>query len=229
MSAREALSLLGLTEHSDSRQLRGAYLAAVKAAHPDKPGGDAERLRRVIEAHDVLRAQSAPEPPPPRAPARRGPARPAARRLEITPFEAAVGGLKSVPLEGHGEIVVRLPAGLRVGDLVAVGDGAMTVAIPSTDGAAVIGDHLCLTVRVERMTLSSGGEVRLTTPRGPIALRITPQDGARGMTRVAGAGLPARGTHGQGDLIIKLEPEADAGFETRTRVLLRRFVANWAA
>ncbi|HEX4180725.1 MAG TPA: molecular chaperone DnaJ [Caulobacteraceae bacterium] len=220
MSGREALAVLGLAA-ADPRQLRKAYLAAVKAVHPDKPGGDAERLRRVIEAYEVLLARPSPAacPPP----------RPASRQLEITPAEAMLGGAVSVPLQGGGAMSLQIPPGLRVGDLVAVSGGALTVSIIAADGLAIVGNHLCLTLKVEKSILSAGGDVQARTPRGPLNLNISPQDGARGLVHVAGGGLPERGHHPRGDLLVKLEALAAPVFESKARVLLRRFAASWAA
>jgi hypothetical protein len=63
----EALDLLGLPAAADGETLRRAFNAAVKAAHPDRPGGDHERLRLVIEAYRLLQlrppaANAAPAP-----------------------------------------------------------------------------------------------------------------------------------------------------------------------
>lgn len=226
MGVRDALGVLGLAARADAGQLRGAYLAAVKMAHPDKPGGDAERLRRVVEAYEFLKA-SGPAPssqrPVPRPP------RPATKPLEITPVEAVLGGLRQVTLEGVGETSVRLPPGLRVGDLVAVSGVAMTVSISAADGAAVVGDHLCLTVRVDQAVIVDGGSIEVSTPTGTLRVRVTRQEAARGLVRVADGGLPPRGRHGQGHLFIRLAAASSAPYETRSRYLLRRFVAAWAA
>ena len=225
MRATDALGVLGLTGEVDPRRLRAAYLSAVKAAHPDRPGGDAERLRTVIEAYETLRSRPAPRPAPPRA----APPCTAPRTLEISPAEAVLGGLRSVVLEGLGEVAARLPAGLRVGDLVAVSGVALTVAISGKDGTTIVGDHLCLTVQIDREMLAGGGRLEISTPGGTLEVRVTRQDVARGLARVAGAGLPARGRHAQGHLFLRLEPRAVTGVETRARLLLRRFTAAWAA
>jgi curved DNA-binding protein len=223
MSARDALDLLGLDAGAGPDGLRGAYLAAVKTAHPDRPGGDAERLRRVIEAYDVLRAQ------PARASSLPTPSRPASQPLEITPAEAVTGGLKIVSIEGAGEASVRLPMGLRVGDIIAVSGVAMTVAIRGGGDMAVVGDHLCITLAVDPAVLAGGGTIEVSTPRGVRSVRISAQDAARRLARIADGGLPARGRHVQGDLVIKLKAKPVEAFESRTRVLLRRFTAAWAA
>lgn len=233
IAARDALSVLGLAEHAEPRRLRDAYLTAVKAAHPDKPGGDAERLRRVIEAYELLRDRRAPEPPPAFAqsasPTKSTP-RPTSRRLEITPMEAVFGGVRSVPMRGVSDVSVRLPPGLRVGDLVGVSGVVMTVAISSDDSATIVGDNLCLTVPVDRTFLAIGGNLEVSTPTGPLQVQVSRQEAVRGLVRVDGARLPVQGRHPRGHLFIKLEPAAAAAYgETRTRLLLRRFTAAWAA
>jgi curved DNA-binding protein len=225
MSVRDARTVLGLAEGDDPRRLRDAYLAAVKASHPDKPGGDAERLRCVVEAYALLK--SAPAAPTNPLPTR--PAKPTSRTLALTPDEAMLGGERSVPLERFGSVVVRLPPGLRVGDMVAVSGVAMTVAINAGEGAAIVGDHLCLTVRVDRAFLAVGGDLEVATPAGPLKLRVSRQDALRGIVRHPGGGLPARAGHAQGDLLVRLTAAASPSAESRAQVLLRRFVASWAA
>ncbi|MCQ4005278.1 J domain-containing protein, partial [Klebsiella pneumoniae] len=40
-AVRDALSTLGLQDAADAESLKAAFRAAVKAARPDQPGGDA--------------------------------------------------------------------------------------------------------------------------------------------------------------------------------------------
>jgi len=230
---RNALGVLGLADHAEPRQLRDAYLTAVKAAHPDKPGGDAERLRVVIEAYEMLRDRRAPDPTPAfgaaASPTEQTP-KPSSRKLEITPLEAVFGGVRSVPMRGTGDVSVRLPPGLRSGDLIGVSGVVMTVAVASDDRATFVGDNLCIRVQVDRTLLATGGDLEVPTPAGPMRIQVSRQDAARGLVRVDGARLPAQGRHVQGHLFIKLErPVVAAEGETRTRVMLRRFAAAWAA
>jgi len=232
-AVRDALGVLGLAEYAEPRQLRDAYLTAVKAAHPDKPGGDAERLRQVIEAYELLRDRRAPDPAPAfsqsASPTASTP-KPSSRKLEITPLEAVFGGVRSVPMRGSGDVSVRLPPGLRNGDLIGVSGVVMTVAIASDERATFVGDNLCIRVEVDRGLLAAGGDLEVPTPAGPIQIQVSRQDAARGLVRVDGARLPAQGRHAQGHLFIKLErPVVAADGETRTRVMLRRFAAAWAA
>jgi curved DNA-binding protein len=230
MSARDALEVLGLESAADPAGLRGAYLAAVKRAHPDRPGGDAERLRQVIEAYEALRDRRAPEPAIEFTSTESPPPRPTSRRLEISTMEAVFGGSRAVPMRGCGDVQVRLPPGLRDGDLIVVSGVPMTVAIVVDDRAAIVGDNLCLRIKVERAFLHTGGALETPTPAGPFRVQVSRQDAARGLVRVDAAQLPTQGRRAPINLVIKLEaaPRA-AGDETRTRTLLRRFTANWAA
>lgn len=207
---REGLSALGLGFDTDPGQLRRAYLAAVKAAHPDRPGGDPARLRRVVDAYNFLCAQ--PHPANDAATSSPGPTKSASAskstlpRLEITPTEAALGGIRSMTLDGAGQVSVRLPAGLRAGDRLRVSGTLLQVQVSAGDGVAVVGDHVCVTVEVDRSTLAGGGLLDVPTPTGTIKAPVSPQDAIRGLVRVAGGGLPARGRNPQGHLYVRLCP-----------------------
>jgi len=50
ISITQARLILGVDAAAGDEVLRRAFRAAVKASHPDRPGGDGERLRQVIEA-----------------------------------------------------------------------------------------------------------------------------------------------------------------------------------
>lgn len=227
--AAEAARLLGVDPDCAEDTLTAAFRAQVKRTHPDRPGGDAERLRAVIAAYHHLRAR-------PRAPrsvgARVAPVRaPGPAILEISAMEALFGVRRTIAAAGGRSRLARLPAGLRAGERVRLGGEVMTVAIASAGAFAVIGDHVCLTQAVEPQVLRQGGLVRVETPRGPRQVRITRQDAIRGLARLSGAGLPARGVRPQGDLLIwlKTEAEAEVRLETPAQVKLRRFTADWAA
>jgi len=92
----------------------------------------------------------------------------------------------------------------------------------------VRGDDLWLTVAVAPSTLAEGGRISLETPLGRRIVWVTKKAGERGLVRLAGQGLPARGRHLQGHLFIRLAPNASCA-DTAARTLLRRFAAAWAA
>jgi len=222
--AVSAARILGVDPEIDPEGLKRAFRAAVKAAHPDRPGGDAERLRMVIEAFEWLSAHPAtkpafvgerPEPPP---------------ILEITPVQALCGGRQRTRTWDGREIYVSLPPGLRAGDPVRIAGRMMNIAITSSDGAAVIGDHLCLSANVDPQVLRLGGTIIVETPLGPHSLRVTRQDGIRGLVRVAGKGLPPRAGRPRGDLLLRLWPVASSQTEpSEAQTKRRQFMADWAA
>ncbi|HEY2659313.1 MAG TPA: molecular chaperone DnaJ [Caulobacteraceae bacterium] len=223
IDAARAAQTLGVDPACGAEALRVAFRVAVKRAHPDRPGGDADRLRAVIGAYEYLRAYPALEPvttirraPPP--------------ILEITPLEALTGVRRPVAASDGGVRCARLPAGLRAGDRVRLAGDVLVVTITSQGGLAVIGDHLCVSLEVESGVLRQGGSVRVDTPMGARHLRITRQDAIRGLARLTGEGLPARAGRPRGDLLVWLRPAlARERVETTARAKLRRFTADWAA
>ena len=226
MEIAAALRLLQLAPGADAEGLRDAFRRAVKAAHPDRPGGDGERLRQVIEAYRRLGA--APAKPAPSAPPAAEPDDVAAR-IEITTLEAVVGGWSRVRLGGGRELSVRLPAGLRAGEPVRILGRSFKVAIVGARGARVTGDDLLMTVQAPRALIESGGRLTIETPAGEAAVWISKADGARGFARLRGLGLPARGARPAGDLILSLKAAPDTRFDTPLQAKRRQFAAAWAA
>ena len=203
--------------------LRRAYLTAVKASHPDRPGGDANRLRAVIAAYALLKVAPQARTRGVAAPA------PMAEPLVITPIDAVMGGSKVIRLSPGREVRISLPAGLRHGDRVRVGDRVLTVTVRTEAGASVLGDHLCLTAAVDRGVLVHGGRVTIATPTGEQVVWISRAAAARGFVRLVGLGLPARGAHPRGHLFVRLRVSGAETVERASRDLLRRFAAAWAA
>jgi curved DNA-binding protein len=218
LGVEEARLILGVDASAGDEALRRAFRAAVKLAHPDRPGGDDARLRRVIEAYRRLR----PDAPPPRD------RRPRIQSLIITPADAVLGGWRTARL-GAREVRLHLPAGLREGEPLSLDGRPVTVAIAGEDGAAVLGDHLCLTVRVAPSLLRRGGRVYVDTPMGSQAVWVSRPDAAKGLARVEGGGLPARGGHARGHLFVRLLAAKEQVPETVVQRKLRRFTAAWAA
>ena len=85
-----------------------------------------------------------------------------------------------------------------------------------------------ITVTVDPRTLAQGGRVALDTPLGRRIVWITRRAADRGLVRVVGQGLPARGAHPRGCLFIRLAA-ARHSTDSAARTLLRRFTAAWAA
>lgn len=223
--ADEARLVLGVDAGADDEALRRAFRSAVKRTHPDRPGGDDERLRQVIEAYRALR-------PAATVSLERRPRLP---RMTITPADALLGGWRPVRLPDGHTVHLHLPSGLREGERLSVDGRELAVAIAGDEAVAVLGDHLCLSVQVAPAFLRQGGRLCIDTPAGPCAFWVSGQDAAKGLVRVLGQGLPPRGRHGQGHLFVRLlaaweEPEADIPAPTSAaQNKLRRFAAEWAA
>jgi curved DNA-binding protein len=219
-----ARRLLGVAPDADADVVRQAFRLAVKAAHPDRPGGDGERLRQVIEAYRRLDAtrEAPPAPEPAPTPDREV-------RLRITPAQAMIGGWTRLRLDDGRVLSVRLPEGLRAGERVRISGRTCKIVIANDRRAAVAGDDLLLVVQVSRALMQEGGRLSVETPAGETSVWITKADAARGFARVNGLGLPARGLRPAGDLLLRLRLASDARFDTPTQAKRRRFAAAWAA
>ena len=237
MSAGQARELLGLPSDADAAALGRAYRTAVKAVHPDLGGGDPERLRQVIEAHRLLKSLRETRvvfTPAPQNPA----AGPQMLPVKVTLEEAVKGGRRRLALPDGRTLEVRLPKGLRTGDVLRVRrakgeDLLVHISLQPEPGVTVRGGDLWLEVTAPVGQVKAGARLELDTPRGRRAL-IAPDGVAEGKPiRLKGQGLPARGGHPAGDLILKLRLDGSAQeptlAEPTAKSLLRRFSARWAA
>jgi curved DNA-binding protein len=219
-----ARELLDVGPLATSSEIRGAFREAAKLAHPDRAGGGGERFREVVAAYHRLQhtpvADRIIQPPAPRAEP--------PGVLAITPLVALQGGPASHRLADGRTVRIRLPAGLRTGDTVRAGGASLTVAITGDAAMLVRGDDLWISVTVDPRTLVEGGRIALETPLGRRIVWVTKKAGERGLVRVVGQGLPARGSHPQGHLFVRLAARRGQA-DSAARTLLRRFTAAWAA
>lgn len=217
-SAQDAArALLGVGKDADEHALRKAFRTAAKQAHPDRPGGDAERFRAVLDAYHLLRAAPSAvlalderhETP-----------------VTIDPATALSGGSVEA-WTANRQLRLNLPPGLRAGDKVRADGALFRIVIGATDTMQVRGDDVWMSCTVDQAVLDRGGRVSIETPLGRRVVWLTERAGQRGLVRVAGQGLPARAHHAKGDLFLRLEPAKPA--ESTVRARLRRFAATWAA
>ena len=237
MSARPASSLtlsaaralLGVAPGAGERELRAAYREAAKRAHPDRPGGDAALFRDVLAAYRLMQDQ-----PPPRAihfppactpAAAEGPVKQATLELDVA--TAVSGGAMDLAIDGR-KLRLKLPPGLREDDKVRVDGVTFVVRHKSAREALIRGDDLWLTGKIDRRVLAEGGRVEVDTALGPRLAWISTKAASRGLVRLPGQGLPARGQHAAGDLFLRLETVSSSA-ESAARSLLKRFAAAWAA
>ncbi|HYC96928.1 DnaJ C-terminal domain-containing protein [Brevundimonas sp.] len=225
-SIAEAHALLGLTGPTAEPVLTAAFRAAVKAAHPSAPGGDADRFRRVIAAWRLIQshearplALAAPIAPPPSPPV-----------LAIGPIEALNGGHVAVRLAGR-TLNIHVPKGLRSGEhlrLRGAGGGGADVYLPvlirGAEGLSVLGDDLYMDCPVPNRLMEDGGRLEIDTHAGARSAWITAGQAPLRL-RLKGLGLPARGGRPQGHLFINLQPSDDA--PSAAEDLLVRFTRVW--
>src|SRR5581483_7829251 len=124
LTADQARAILGLAPDASPHAVIGAFRAAAKAAHPDRPGGDAARFRDILSAYRLL--QSLPRLP---AVIVADAAPPAEPHVEIAPLTALLGGEAEAVLANGRRLRARIPAGARHGETVSVGDAAVKVRI----------------------------------------------------------------------------------------------------
>jgi curved DNA-binding protein len=225
LSLQAARAILGVAPGADERELRAAYREAAKRAHPDRPGGDAALFRDVLAAYRLL--QDAPARPIHFPPAVAEPARVEQATLQLDAALAFAGGCLDLALDAR-KLRLTLPAGLREGDKVRVENVTFRVALKHDPDALVRGDDLWLTARLDTRALAEGGRIEVATALGPRLVWISTKAAARGLVRLPGQGLPARGPHQAGDLFLRLEALGD-GAESAARSQLKRFAAAWAA
>jgi curved DNA-binding protein len=225
LSLQAARAILGVAPGADERELRAAYREAAKRAHPDRPGGDAALFRDVLSAYRLL--QDNPVAPIHFPPAVAEPARVQQATLAIDTAMAVAGGTLELMVDAR-KLRLTLPPGLRADDKVRVEDVVFRVVVKTDADALVRGDDLWLTARLDSRVLAEGGRVEVATAIGPRLVWISTKAAARGLVRLPGQGLPARGPHRQGDLFLRLEA-VDGGAESAARSLLKRFAAAWAA
>jgi curved DNA-binding protein len=125
-------------------------------------------------------------------------------------------------------IRIDLPAGLRPGDKVRAGGGELCVYIRAQEGVIVRGNDVWMSVKVSPITMKRGGRVAVETPFGRRIVWIDRKVGERGLVRLEGQGLPARGKRPRGHMFLRLAAAASVA-DSAALALLRRFAAAWAA
>jgi curved DNA-binding protein len=223
LTPAEARAILGLGPDASPHEVIGAFRAAAKRAHPDRPGGDPTAFREILGAYRLLQSQpgSSSPPEPLDLP-------PTAAYVEIGPLVALRGGEAEARLEDGGRLKLRVPPGARHGETLRVAGTPVLVRIMADPDLQVRGSDLWITGEVAAFLLEEGGRARVATPLGEKVLWISRKIAERGLVRLEGQGLPARGEHPQGSLFIRLVADSEPT-ESPARAQLRKFAAAWAA
>ena len=225
MTPLEAYAILGLDPDTPPQALIGAFREAAKRCHPDRPGGDADSFRRILEAYRLLQSR-------PRLPALRdlptftAPA--FVPYVEVLPLVALRGGHAEAVLAGGRRQRLSIPAGVRHGETVNASGVLVSVRFLGDEVLQARGSDLWLTVPIPASLLGEGGRVTVETPFGPKVLWISRRVAERRLIRLQGQGLPACDGHPQGHLFLRLAPDTTEP-ESAARAQLRKFAAAWAA
>lgn len=231
LSLTDARRLLGLDGPAGPQALAVAFRAAIKAARPDRPGGDSERFRQVIAAYRLLQSET-PALPAPRRAASRTASRPTPVAcvppplIVLTPMQALTGG--SVVVEAWGRrMLVHVPPGVRTADRIRLKGCPehLPVLIRPADGLSVLGADLFMDWSIAPRLMRDGGRIQIDTHAGPQAAWLVPDMVEPVRLRLPGLGLPARGHRVAGDLFVKLTTSDDQ--PSAAEDMLLRFTRVW--
>ena len=154
----------------------------------------------------------------------------------VTLEEAAQGGTRRIVLGDGRQVEVRIPPGVKDGQVIRLrgqgmegrrggppGDALITVTIAPHGRIQREGKDLRMDLPITLKEAVLGGKVTVPTLSGPITLTIPPNSNSGKTLRLKGKGLPGAGSEAAGDLYVRLAvtlPEApDAKLEA--------FVKGW--
>jgi curved DNA-binding protein len=197
-SIEQACACLGLSPDAPPGELQGAFQRAMAQARGCEEHVPPARFREILDAYRVLRKREYTDVPS----ERRFDTWPSI--IELTPEEAILGGMKVGRLPTGRPFETRLPPGLRHNDVIWVWGWLLQVRIDESEELAVSGDDIWVTVHRARESLQPGMRMALDLPTGPFSFRLSAEAIAAGLARAPGFGLPARKSHRQGDLYIRM-------------------------
>ncbi|MGQ9518452.1 MAG: DnaJ C-terminal domain-containing protein, partial [Anaerolineae bacterium] len=154
--------------------------------------------------------------------------------VEITLEEAYRGTTRVLQVDGR-RLEVKIPAGVKTGSRVRIaGEGApgfgggprgdlfLKVKVLPHPAFARKGDDLYCEVDVDLYTALLGGEVRVPTLEGQVALRIPPETQAGRTFRLKGLGMPSlQNPSHKGDLYVKVRVKLPEKLSDREKSLFR--------
>lgn len=171
----------------------------------------------------------------PRAGRARAAARDIEQEVEVTLEEAFRGTQRIMELDGN-RLEVKIPAGVKTGSKVRVageglpagrgavrGDIYLLIKVLSHPTFERRGDDLYCEAPVEMFTALLGGEVRVPTLTGPVALRVPPGTQAGRTFRLTGQGMPKLRADQRGDLYAKVRITLPDKLSEREEQLVREW------
>jgi len=137
--------------------------------------------------------------------------------LELTLEEAYSGATRSLGMADGKRLEVKIPPGVKDGSRVRIsGKGAEGYGGVKGDLYLVTsvkphrlfrrrGDDLYVDVSVPLVVAMLGGEVKVTTPKGKLSLKIPPETQNGRAFRLVGQGMPHLGNPSRGDLLARVK------------------------
>jgi curved DNA-binding protein len=135
-------------------------------------------------------------------------------------LEEAFCGTKRTVQQGETRFEVTIPAGVKTGSKVRAGDLIMTVAVQPHKEFEMDGNDLRTKVPVDLFAALLGGEVRVGTLQGTVALTIPPDTQNGKAFRLKGRGMPdVRDGKKRGDLLVEVMVELPVPLSVEARRL----------
>ena len=137
--------------------------------------------------------------------------------LEVTLEEAYSGTTRTLSMADGKRLEVKIPPGVKDGSRVRIsGKGAEGYGGVKGDLYLVTsvrphrlfrrrGDDLYVDVSVPLVVVVLGGEVKVTTPKGKLSLKIPPETQNGRSFRLKGQGMPHLGNSSKGDLLARVK------------------------
>ncbi len=123
-------------------------------------------------------------------------------------LEEAFCGTKRTVQQGESRFEVTIPPGVRTGSKVRAGDLMMTVSVQPHKDFRIEGRDLRTKVPVDLFVALLGGEARVPTMQGAVALTIPPDTQNGKVFRLKGQGMPdVKDSKNRGDLLVEVVVE----------------------
>jgi len=131
--------------------------------------------------------------------------------VEVTLEEAYRGTTRTLSFADGKRLEVKVPAGVRTGSRVRLagkgargGDLYLIVTVKPHPTFERRGDDLYVGVSVPLAVAMLGGEVKVPTLKGKVALKVPPETQNGRTFRLAGQGMPHLGKSSRGDLMARV-------------------------
>jgi curved DNA-binding protein len=156
-------------------------------------------------------------------------------QIEVTLEEAFKGSQRLLDVDGR-RLEVKIPAGVKTGSRIRVagegpsasqggarGDIYLVVNVLPDPTFERRGDDLYVEISVDLFTALLGGEARVPTFSGPVALKIKPGTQSGRTIRLSGQGMPKLRSSERGDLYAKVRIALPEKLSEREEELVREW------